>query len=277
MEKAAKIIVVDDEQRICQNVAKILSNQNYEVVQAASAEEALKKLAGDSFSLLISDIVMPGMNGLELLKLVKNQWPLTKAVMITGYASTDTAAKAIRLGALDYLPKPFTPDELRKIVDLALEEKLVEASIPETERQAIDTKTTKPLPPRSTIDVDIPFDRAAVEESVGESYANALGRSDLPVFEQPATETLQSYCRVGNIFCDVFKKLDATCKVGRKSGECPKKKAQDRKGGGKDKAFDARELIGIDVPFNYEEVVSVTGPEYVTYLNRDGMSFVPFD
>lgn len=125
--------------------------------------------------------------------------------------------------------------------------------------------------------MDIPFDRAAVEESVGEPYANALGRSDLPVFEQPATETLESYCRVGNNFCDVFKKLDATCKVGRKSGECPKKMAQDKKGRGKDKAFDGRELIGIDVPFNYEEVVSVTGPEYVTYLNRDGMSFVPFE
>jgi len=89
MDTNAKRLVVDDEQGICRNVEKILSKNNYEVIQAASAQEALEKMAADSFSLLISDIVMPGMNGLELLKLVKNQWTLTKAVMMTAYASTE--------------------------------------------------------------------------------------------------------------------------------------------------------------------------------------------
>ena len=83
MEAAQKIIVVDDEKSICSNVEKILKKGNYEVVRAESADEALEKMAVDSFSLLISDIVMPGKNGLELLKLVKDQWPLTKAVMMT--------------------------------------------------------------------------------------------------------------------------------------------------------------------------------------------------
>ena len=101
METAPRIIVVDDEKRICSNVEKILKKNNYEVVHAMSADEALEKMATESFSLLISDIVMPGKNGLELLKLVKQQWPLTKAVMMTAYASTDTAVKAIRMGALD--------------------------------------------------------------------------------------------------------------------------------------------------------------------------------
>ena len=120
MGTSAKIMVVDDEKQICQNVEKILSKNNYEVIHAASAKEALEKMATDSFSLLISDIVMPEMNGLELLKLVKTEWPLTKAVMMTAYASTNTAVKAIRLGALDYLTKPFTPDELRHQVQKAL-------------------------------------------------------------------------------------------------------------------------------------------------------------
>ena len=83
MGAAAKILVVDDEKQICQNVEKILSKNNYEIVQATSAKEAMEKMAQDSFSLLISDIVMPEMNGLELLKLVKKEWPLTKAVMMT--------------------------------------------------------------------------------------------------------------------------------------------------------------------------------------------------
>ena len=100
MDAALKVMVVDDEARICGNVAKILSKNGFDVTTAQSAQEALDKMALDSYSLLISDIVMPGMNGLELLKLVKKDWPLTKAVMMTAYASTDTAMKAIRLGGL---------------------------------------------------------------------------------------------------------------------------------------------------------------------------------
>ena len=99
MENIEKIMVVDDEMGICRNVERILSKSNYKVVRAQSAKDALDKMALESFSLLISDIVMPEMNGLELLKLVKKEWPLTKAVMMTAYASTDTAMKSIRLGA----------------------------------------------------------------------------------------------------------------------------------------------------------------------------------
>ena len=124
-----KILVVDDEKRISHNVEKILTKNNYEVTHALSAQEAMEKMAKESFALLISDIVMPGQNGLELLKLAKKEWPLTKAIMMTAYASTDTAVKAIRMGALDYIPKPFTPDELRATVENALSGKLVEAKI----------------------------------------------------------------------------------------------------------------------------------------------------
>ena len=78
MENAARIIVIDDEPGICKNVEKILAKKNYRVTRALSAKEALEKMARDSYSLMISDIVMPGMNGVELLKLVKKRWPLTK-------------------------------------------------------------------------------------------------------------------------------------------------------------------------------------------------------
>ncbi|MGD2272624.1 MAG: response regulator [Desulfobacterales bacterium] len=277
MKETAKIMVVDDERRICQNVAKILATRNYEVVQALSADEALKKMARESFSLLISDIVMPGMNGLELLKLVKKQWPPTKAIMMTAYASTDTAAKAIRLGALDYIPKPFTPEELRTTVDLALTEKLVEASTSEKERDAIDAKRAGVPSERTFIDVDMPFDREEVAKYTDENYTKSLGPSDLPVVEAQAPETLENFCELGNMVCDMFKKLGGTCKGGKKTGECPQIKAKKKKAAEKQKAFDAKELIGIDLPFNYEEVVSITGPEYVMNLDRDGMSFIPYE
>ena len=268
MEAPSKILVVDDEERICSNVEKILTKNNYEVTHALSAGEALEKMAQESFSLLISDIVMPGQNGLELLKLVKKEWPLTKAIMMTAYASTDSAVKAIRLGALDYIPKPFTPDELRTSVKNALSGKWIEAPTTAKEKETIDA-----------IDIDMPFEADAVAKHTGDEYTKMLGRSDMPVVEVRMPETLENFCEVGSMVCDIFKKLGATCKAGTKTSECPQKKAKKGKAAkkGKDQEIDAAKLIGIDQPFNYEEVISITGPEYVHHLRQDGVAFMPYE
>jgi DNA-binding response OmpR family regulator len=265
METAPKIIVVDDEKKICSNVEKILKKNHYEVVHAMSAEEALEKMASESFSLLISDIVMPGKNGLELLKLVKEQWPLTKAVMMTAYASTDTAVKAIRMGALDYIPKPFTPDELRSTVEKALTGKLVEAPTTAKEKEYIDV-----------IDFDMPFDPDEVAAVTGEAYAKSLGPSDMPVIEVKMPEPLAGFCETGNMVCDIFKKLGATCKAGTKKALCPKL-AKKKRAAKKKNIADVKQLIGIDQPFDYEEVAAVTGPEYIQSLQSEGVAFVPYE
>jgi len=264
MGKAEKILVVDDELQICKSVEKILAKSDYQVTHACSAQEAIEKLAKESFSLLISDIVMPGKNGLELLKMVKKEWPLTKAVMMTAFASTDTAMKSIRLGALDYIPKPFTPQELRSTVDNAISGKLVEAAAPAKERDLIDV-----------IDIDAPFEAKEVIEQVGEDYAKMLGRSDMPVVEVKLPAALPNYCEVGTMVCDIFKKLGATCKAGTKTNECPQKKA--KKSAAKSQGVDTRRLVGIDQPFSYDEVVSVTGPQYAHQLGREGVAYVPYE
>jgi DNA-binding response OmpR family regulator len=268
MEAATKIIVVDDEKRICHNVKKILSKSNYEVTHALSAREALDKMAKESFSLLISDVVMPETNGLELLKMVKEQWPLTKAVMMTAYASPDTAVKAIRLGALDYLPKPFTPSELRQLVDKAVAGEIEALEVSPQEREMVEV-----------IDVDIPFEVDEVEKAAGEAYARSLGPSDMPVVEVKLPETLENYCEVGSMVCDIFKKLGATCKAGTKTNECPqlKKKAKAEKAAATAAVADVKKLVGIDMPFDYAEVVSVTGPEYVRHLTSEGVSYLPYE
>ncbi|RJQ55197.1 MAG: response regulator [Desulfobacteraceae bacterium] len=266
METTAKIIVVDDEERICRNIKKILSKNNFEVTHALSAREALEKMAGGHFALMLSDIVMPGENGIELLKRVKKEWPQTKAVMMTAYASTETAVKAIRLGALDYIAKPFTPEELRKTIGKAMAGEIKEAPTSQAEREAVDV-----------IDIDIPFKTGEVAQYTGEDYAKRLGPSDMPVVEVKMPEPLANFCEVGVMVCDIFKKLGATCKAGTKSGECPQKKAKKTKGAGKEKGTDFIGLIGIDQPFNYDEVVSVTGPEYVRNLHHEGVSFVPYE
>lgn len=262
--KPVKILVVDDENNICQNVKKILSKKHYHVTSALDAQEALDKLSQDSFALLISDIVMPGKNGLELLKLVKQQWPLTKAVIMTAYASTDTAMKAIRLGALDYIPKPFTPEELRTTVDKALSGELVEVRVSDAEREMIDV-----------IDLDAPFEAKEVADATGEDYVKMLGRSDMPVVEVKVPSSLPNYCQVGSMVCDIFKKLGATCKPGTKSGECPQKKT--KKAAVKAEGTDVRRLVGIDQPFLYDQVVSVTGPEYIRQLGREGSAYLPYE
>jgi DNA-binding response OmpR family regulator/flavodoxin len=265
MEAAQKIIVVDDEKSICSNVEKILKKGNYEVVRAESADDALEKMAVDSFSLLISDIVMPGKNGLELLKLVKEQWPLTKAVMMTAYASTDTAVKAIRMGALDYIPKPFTPDELRNTVKKALEGELEEAPTSEKERKAINA-----------IDIDLPFDADEVAAATGEAYAKSLGPSGMPVIEVKTSEPLEGFCEMGSMVCDIFKKLGATCKAGTKTQKCPQL-AKKKRAAKAQKTPNVKKLVGIDQPFDYEEVVAVTGPEYAYSLHNEGVAYIPYE
>jgi DNA-binding response OmpR family regulator len=266
MKPAINIMVVDDEAGICRNVEKILTKSHYHVTCVTSAREALGKMAEAPFDLVISDIVMPGMNGLEFLKSMKAQWPLTKAVMMTAYASTDTALKAIRLGALDYLPKPFTPDELRHMIEQALSGKLIEANVNAAERESI-----------AVIDVDAPFDPAEVARYTGEAYARNLGRSDMPTVEVKSSQPLEGFCEIGSMACDIFKKLGVSCKAGTKSGQCPQKKAAQKKAASAEAKVDTRTLIGIDQPFNYEEVRSVTGAQYLNYLRTDGVAIPTYE
>jgi DNA-binding response OmpR family regulator len=266
MNENINIMVVDDEAGICRNVEKILTKSNYRVTCVTSAAEALGKMAAEQFDLVISDIVMPGMNGLEFLKSMKTRWPLTKAVMMTAYASTDTAMKAIRLGALDYLPKPFTPDELREMIELALSGKLIEARVSPVERESI-----------TVIDVDAPFDPEEVARYTGEAYARSLGRSDMPTVEVKSSQPLEGFCEVGSMVCDIFKKLGASCKAGTKTGACPQKKAARKKTAASEEKVDTRTLVGIDQPFNYEEVRAVTGAQYLNYLRTDGVAIPTYE
>ncbi|WP_300457384.1 response regulator [Desulfobacula sp.] len=257
MEHQTKIMVVDDELGICKNVEKILTKNNYTVVHTQSAVKALEMMKNDFFSLLISDIVMPEMNGLELLKHVAAEVPKTKTVMMTGYASTNTAVKAIRLGALDYIAKPFTPDELRKTVNKALDDELVKMTITDEERDAIEV-----------MDIEIDF---------GLDAASNLVKPDTEPVLEAVSQTSEFHCSVGNMVCDVMEKLGTTCKTGLKKNYCPKIKAREKKKAKTASVFNPKTMIGIDQPFDYDEVMAVTGPEYVHNMNRDGFAFLPYE
>jgi len=122
MEKQkARILVVDDETIVHESCGRILREEGYEVETALSGQEALQKLKEKRYDLVLSDIKMPGMDGVETLGKMKKVVPDITVVMFTGYTSVGTARDSMKLGAFDYLPKPFTPEELLDVVKKAVE------------------------------------------------------------------------------------------------------------------------------------------------------------
>jgi DNA-binding NtrC family response regulator len=118
-----KILVVDDELIIRVSCEKALIPEGYEVKSAASGIEALEILENEHFPLILLDLKMPDMDGIEVLKKTKERWPNTKVIIITGYSTVETAVQALRLGAYNYIEKPFTPDALLAAVKEVFEKK----------------------------------------------------------------------------------------------------------------------------------------------------------
>lgn len=130
MSSKFNILVVDDELPVCKSIASALASDEYSIETAMSAEQALEYQGKKSYDVVIADLMMPGMSGLDLLKKMRQLQPDTLMIMITGYPSIKSAVESIKLGAFDYLPKPFTPNDLRSIVSRALaRRKIVEQEV----------------------------------------------------------------------------------------------------------------------------------------------------
>ncbi|MGD8470442.1 MAG: sigma-54 dependent transcriptional regulator, partial [Desulfobacteraceae bacterium] len=118
-----RILVVDDELNICQSCTKILAKRDYDVSYALNGHDALKMMDAEPFDVILTDLKMSSLGGMEVLRRVKDAYPDTMVIVMTGYASVSSAVEVMKMGALDYLPKPFTPDELRAIVRQAVAER----------------------------------------------------------------------------------------------------------------------------------------------------------
>ncbi len=118
-----KILVVDDEQSMREFLDIMLKKEGYKVSLASNGDEVLKYIDKDIFDLVLLDIRMPKMDGIAVLKKIKSASPETVVIMITAYASADTAIKAMKEGAYDYITKPFKVDEIKLIIKNALEKK----------------------------------------------------------------------------------------------------------------------------------------------------------
>ena len=110
------ILIVDDEKNIRLSLSMALEKLNIPVETAASGEEAMEKLGKGDYEFMLLDLRMPGMDGMEVLRRVSQQRPEIKVIIITGYGSIDLAVEAMKLGAVDFLQKPFDAAEVRGVV-----------------------------------------------------------------------------------------------------------------------------------------------------------------
>ena len=114
------ILIVDDEKNIRFTLSMALEELNLSVDTAVNGEEALHKLAEKSYALILLDLRMPGISGLEVLRRVAEIRPEAKVIIITAYGTIESAIEAMKLGAVDFLPKPFNPAEVREMVSRIL-------------------------------------------------------------------------------------------------------------------------------------------------------------
>jgi PAS domain S-box-containing protein len=148
MASGARILVVDDEQIMREGCTRILSKENWEVVTAENGKAGLKAIEeGDGFDVVLLDLMMPGISGMEVLEAVQQVDASLLVIVITGYATVESAVEAMKKGAYDFVPKPFTPDQLRIVVKRALDKRALQREMEvlksEKEKSLRDIATEK--------------------------------------------------------------------------------------------------------------------------------------
>ena len=121
-----RVLIIDDEKGMRDFLSIMLKKEGYSVVVSESADKASELVGKGEFDLVITDISMPGKSGIDILKQTKASNPGTPVIMITAYASTESAIEALKLGAYDYIIKPFDVEEMKTVVGNALEKRRLE-------------------------------------------------------------------------------------------------------------------------------------------------------
>jgi len=137
MDKKIKLLIVDDEKNFIDALAKRLEMRGFDVTKAYNGQEALDAAKVGKFDLALLDLKMPGMNGDQVLALLKDEHQFLEVIMLTGHGSLDSAVNATKLGAFDYLPKPYELDNLIETLHKAYEHRMkkkFEADIEMTEK-----------------------------------------------------------------------------------------------------------------------------------------------
>jgi DNA-binding response OmpR family regulator len=125
MEKKP-ILLVDDERNIRLTVSQSLESLGLPIKSAVNGEEALQMLQEEEFALLLLDLKLPGIDGMEVLHRVRERWPKTRVIIITAHGTIESAVEAMKLGAVDFMQKPFSPRDIRDLVTRVLERETLE-------------------------------------------------------------------------------------------------------------------------------------------------------
>lgn len=171
---AKSILIVDDEKNIRLTLSQALEPLHLPVQTAVNGEEALMKLQQEDVDLVLLDLKMPGMDGVEVLKQIRTRWPKVRVIIISAYGTIESAVETMKLGAVDFIQKPFSPAEIRSLVTQVLEREALDEST------AVDYQTLIALCKRHI--TDHRFDEAgsaarkAIAEDPGKPEAyNLLG------------------------------------------------------------------------------------------------------
>jgi DNA-binding NtrC family response regulator len=121
MNERANVLIVDDEESICDSMSQVLRKEGHSVRLAAEGKEALRLFDNEAFQVVFLDLKLPGMRGMDILSRIREASPETPVIIITGYASIESAVEAMKRGAFDYMAKPFTAEEVRVVTKRALE------------------------------------------------------------------------------------------------------------------------------------------------------------
>ncbi len=140
----ADVLIVDDERIARENLEYVIKKEGHRVVAVDSGIQALRELERQPFDLVLTDLKMERVDGMEVLERCKELHPDAEVIMITGYATVSTAVEAMKLGAYHYLPKPFKLDEVRHLVRNALERRSLRREVTELRRQ-VDDQKRRPL------------------------------------------------------------------------------------------------------------------------------------
>jgi DNA-binding response OmpR family regulator len=135
MALKTKVLIVDDDAKMREGLDEILGGAGYDTATAGNGEEALRRIREENLNLVITDLMMPGMNGMEVLREIKKLSPSTKVIMITAFGTIDSAVEAMKQGASDYLVKPFGAEDViakvgKVLEEARFEERLSRISIP---------------------------------------------------------------------------------------------------------------------------------------------------
>jgi DNA-binding NtrC family response regulator len=149
-----KLLIIDDEERLRNLMARILQLEGYEVVVASTGKEGLKKLQQDTINVVLSDVKLPDVNGIELTEQIKKNWPATEIIVLTAFGTINDGVKAIKTGAFDYITKGDDNEKIIPLVSKAMDKALLQQRIYELETKLNDKFSFERIIGRSPVIIE---------------------------------------------------------------------------------------------------------------------------